>query len=548
MAVDPLEGVGTAVDAQKRAALQALADYGSAGLAQLNQAQGSVKTAQQQALDQAAAGGQHRGEDAAVAAQVASTVARPGNEFSAALDAQKGRYGAASQAQSGAADLYFRELTGAIGASKADSDAQIALAREQYALQQQAKLDAAAAAAARSGGGGGSSKSKLTIDQLLKMIEGQSALDKEAAQAQAIAAKGADPRPPGLDPKLARAIASQEGSTGNPVLPSVKAPAVDQQRLWDSLSRGGLYGGSVAQGTTAPPLLGQNYLGDQGVADKARKGRDALMAALAQAAAEAQAPPDVGVGPGSPNWAPYREQQQAAQVASQAIAPQVDAQVNANEDWWHQAALDAQQGAERMGQVFGVPADVQAERDRAALAYQGFYGLDPQSAAAMAADKYPSPTPSSRLGDLTKTDELNNYLDHGTTTPLPDASKKLDDAIAAKAGLAGADTVRAVRTTAPYQDASQALQFLEQKGYVTHTDPTDGTVTQVPITNDLAGAALRQILMDQAMRDPNFDPQQTPAQIQAVIDLVLAEHGGALLSSGSSVVTPDDWSKLFAAP
>jgi hypothetical protein len=560
-APDPLEGVGSTVDTQKRAALQALAQYGSAGIDQLNRAQSSVKSAQASALEQAAAGGQNRGEDSAVAAQVAATVARPGNEYGQALETTKGAYGAANTAAQSAADLYFREVTGAIGASRAGSDATIGLAREQYRLEQQAKLDAAAAAAARSGGGGGGGgASKLTIDQLLKMIEGQSALDKEAAQAQQIAqAAGSGAKPVGLTPELARALATQESSTGAKFAP-VAAPditynpnpntnipysthdlaaaqggGVDQQRRWDSMSRGALYAGSVAQP--------ESYIGGgfNPAVQKAQTGRDALMAALAQAAAPAQAPASdyVERGPG----AIRTEQSQLARA--RALPGDIQGALAGNDAEWQDIALRAQQQAALLGQELGVPQDIQDQRDRAALAYQGYYGLDPQSAAAMAADKYPSPTAASRVGDLRNQIDLQNLLTYGTTTAPEDPAKKLDDALAAKAGLP-AGAVPAIRREGVYSDASQALAQLEQKQYV-DTINSAGDTVKSPITADIAALALYHVL---SANEPNFDPsdkRQLDA-MWAVIHLVLAEGGQNLLSAGAPELAPGALDALFAAP
>lgn len=172
------------VDQQKAAALAALANGGTAGLAAYQAAQQANTADRQKAIQQTLAGaaGVNGGAPAGAGAELSGMVNKPFDQYAATTGALQGAFQQASATRQDAAKTYFDEAGAAVPAIRALTEQKIAVLR-----QQAAERAAAKAAASRGFGGTGVSEAEVKATSIGKAQADYNTAQAEAKRAQAAA-------------------------------------------------------------------------------------------------------------------------------------------------------------------------------------------------------------------------------------------------------------------------------------------------------------------------------------------------------------------------
>jgi hypothetical protein len=142
---DVIDAAAADVEARKKAALDAMANAGTAGLEALKTAQTNVRQEQNTALSAALGDAARRGAPGAMQQEVTATIRQPGDVLSQGLAAAQGRYSAEMARRAAANSDYFAQASAAVPAIRAASDREISFAKARWEEQRRREEQAAAA-------------------------------------------------------------------------------------------------------------------------------------------------------------------------------------------------------------------------------------------------------------------------------------------------------------------------------------------------------------------------------------------------------------------
>lgn len=259
---------GQGIDQAKAAALAALAQGGTAGLAAHMAAQQALGSDRAAAIKATLASAQGINAPAGAAQLLSSTVNAPFDQYAATNTLLQNAAGAANTARQGAADTYFKEAAAAVPVVRAQAEAKLGVLRQQaqaaadaraqaasdrqtlYNLQLQAAQDRAAKAAAPQtlaqfiAANGGPD---LVGDQLVGAVNARGGFSDPASQVDQVG--GGHP-----------AAGVNEVAGPDTVLPSVVAgspipPAVARTLVNDSIAKDQQQSGQATNLSAAPAAI-----------------------------------------------------------------------------------------------------------------------------------------------------------------------------------------------------------------------------------------------------------------------------------------------------